>query len=189
MKLTPCYAFIHVRYVESKERGKMGEYQQEDVKKRKVLIINTGGTIGLKNTDQGTYFNSKEFIEHTRLRVMFVRLPPGSWILWKRSTFAHVALWPELQVLDFWKGRISYFWTDSVTVSSRRVYALAFSFVSRYSLSVYENIQWPKRLIASVTIANVTLVHYRFHGHSNVYIVVVEALQLNCYCIAGKFGE
>jgi len=31
----------------------MGEYQSEEVKKRKVLIINTGGTIGSKYTDKG----------------------------------------------------------------------------------------------------------------------------------------
>ena len=31
----------------------MGEYLLEEEKKRKVLIINTGGTIGSKYTEQG----------------------------------------------------------------------------------------------------------------------------------------
>ena len=38
----------------------MGEYQSEEEKKRKVLIINTGGTIGSKYTDKGiAIFNSQ----------------------------------------------------------------------------------------------------------------------------------
>lgn len=36
-----------------KDEVKMGEYLREEEKKRKVLIINTGGTIGSKYTDQG----------------------------------------------------------------------------------------------------------------------------------------
>lgn len=49
------YVKSHPRdaYITCKDEVKMGEYLREEEKKRKVLIINTGGTIGSKYTDQG----------------------------------------------------------------------------------------------------------------------------------------